>query len=79
MNLRITLVYKIQVSHWISTCEVSFCCFVSKSVMSLNGLSFASARPTPQPYVPVPVEQGIQEVVSIISCRSLLGREMFTH
>ena len=36
--------------------------FVSKSVMSFNGLSFASARHAPQPCVSVLVVQGIQEM-----------------
>ena len=33
--------------------------FCIKSVLSINGLSFVSARPTPQPCVPVFMVQGI--------------------
>ena len=38
--------------------------FVSKSVVSLNGLSIASAKPTPQPCVLVLMVQGIKEMLS---------------
>ena len=38
---------------------------VSKSVMSINGLSFTSARPTPQPCVSSSV-WGIRELLQII-------------
>ena len=43
--------------------DTSFQVFVSGSLMSLNGLSFASARPAPQPCVSVLVVQEIQETV----------------
>ena len=38
---------------------------VSKSVMSINGLSFVSARPAPQPCVSVFMVWGIQEYQTI--------------
>ena len=52
----------------VSTCEADTLVlkvFVSKSVMSLNGQSFASARPTLQPCVSDLVVQGIQEMLEI--------------
>ena len=42
--------------------EVNILALIAKSVMSLNGLSFASARPAPQPCVSVLVVWRIQEV-----------------
>ena len=45
----------------VSTCEADTI-FVSKTVMSLNGLSFVSARPAPQPCVSVLVVWGIQDL-----------------
>ena len=69
MNAR-TLVYKMQVRLRVivvHTCEAdtTFQVFVSKSVMSINGLSFASARPAPQPCVSVFVVRRIQEFLFI--------------
>ena len=53
------------------TCEAEalffFKVFVSKSVMSINGLSFASARPALQPCVPVLVCAGNSRTVPYIT------------
>ena len=48
-----------------------------ESVMSLNGLSFVSARPAPQPCVSVLMERGIQECLLLIWIKLILFNSLY--
>ena len=74
-NVR-TLVYKMQVrlreSLWSMIMRTRvFLVSVSKSVLSINGLSFVSARPALQPCVSVFMVQGIREIATAVSTLSI--------